>query len=72
MLGLPLPVLIFTRIVLMPSLAYDFVPLDFKPRFQFYYERIAKPFEWKFTRRDLHALLNKIKGPLKTPYRLAA
>jgi hypothetical protein len=29
--------------------------------FQCYYEQIAKPFEWKFTRRDLHKLLNKIE-----------
>jgi hypothetical protein len=29
--------------------------------FQCYYEQIAKPFEWKFTRRDLHTLLNKIE-----------
>jgi len=29
--------------------------------FQRYYEQIAKPFEWRFTRRDLHALLNKIQ-----------
>jgi hypothetical protein len=29
--------------------------------FQSYYEQIAKPFEWKFTRRDLNALLNKIR-----------
>jgi hypothetical protein len=54
----------------------DFQSLDeLKERlmgFQFYYERIAKPFEWKFTRRDLHALLNKIKRPLKAPERLAA
>ncbi|MDP4028150.1 MAG: IS630 family transposase [Gallionella sp.] len=31
--------------------------------FQRYYEQIAKPFEWRFTRRDLHALLNKIHLP---------
>jgi hypothetical protein len=29
--------------------------------FQGYYEQIAKPLEWRFTRRDLHALLNKIQ-----------
>jgi len=26
--------------------------------FQGYYEQIAKPFEWKFTREDLTAMLN--------------
>jgi len=30
-------------------------------RFQAYYETIAKPFEWKFTRRDLDEIMNKIK-----------
>jgi len=29
--------------------------------FQNYYEEIAKPFEWKFTRNDLKNLFNKIK-----------
>jgi hypothetical protein len=28
--------------------------------FQTYYEQIAKPFEWKYTRADLHELLKKI------------
>ena len=28
---------------------------------QSYYEQIAEPFEWKFTRNDLNILLNKIK-----------
>ena len=31
--------------------------------FQRHYEQIAKPFEWKFTRRDLSALLRKINKP---------
>ena len=29
-------------------------------RFQEHYERIAKPFEWKFTRADLTKILNKL------------
>jgi len=29
--------------------------------FQDLYEQAAKPFEWKFTRMDLHGLLNKLK-----------
>jgi len=28
--------------------------------FQTHYEAIAKPFEWKFTRRDLEQLLQKL------------
>jgi hypothetical protein len=40
--------------------------------FQTYYEQIAKPFEWKFTRQDLTALLNKLKPASPTIERLAA
>lgn len=38
--------------------------------FQTYYEQIAKPFEWKYTRADLHELMQKISRP--TPVDLAA
>jgi hypothetical protein len=38
--------------------------------FQLYYEQIAQPFEWKFTRADLHELMLKITRP--TPATLAA
>lgn len=31
--------------------------------FQKYYESIAKPFQWKFTKRDLDNLLNKLELP---------
>jgi len=57
------------------------VPNDFKSLeilkerilgFQLYYEQIAKPFEWKFTRDDLNVLLNKIKLAQSTSERLAA
>jgi len=40
--------------------------------FQSYYEQIAKPFEWKFTRRDLNILLNKFKNVALVKQRLAA
>jgi len=40
--------------------------------FQNYYEQIAKPFEWKFTRNDLNILLNKIKLAQLISERLAA
>ena len=40
--------------------------------FQHHYERIAKPFEWKFTRRDLDALLRKISQNSSTQLRNAA
>ena len=31
--------------------------------FERYYEALAKPFEWKFTRNDLDDLLRRIKTP---------
>jgi hypothetical protein len=40
--------------------------------FQSYYETIAKPFEWKFTRGDLNALLNKMQKGAKASYGFAA
>jgi hypothetical protein len=40
-------------------------------RFQDYYERIATPFEWKFTRADLADLLKKLDAE-PTPRRRAA
>jgi hypothetical protein len=53
---------IVQRKVLTPN---DFSSLkDVQDRllgFQAYYETIAKPFEWKFTRSDLGEIMNKIK-----------
>ena len=40
--------------------------------FQAYFEAIARPFEWKFTRRNLAALLSKIRTPTDPLSRLAA
>ena len=40
--------------------------------FQQYYEGIARPFEWKFTRKDLNRLLCKINGKHTNSYQLAA
>ena len=40
--------------------------------FQKYYEEIADPFEWKFTRKDFDRLMSKIKTLWEEPYRLAA
>ena len=40
--------------------------------FQRYYEQIAKPFEWKFTRNDLKVLINKIKLAQSVAEQLAA
>jgi hypothetical protein len=64
---------ILQRKVLVPN---DFKSLEnLKERilcFQQYYEQIAKPFEWKFTRNDLKILLSKIKLAQTTSERLAA
>ena len=40
--------------------------------FQEYYEEIAKPFEWKFTRKDLVRLMCKVNNRPPDLYRLAA
>ena len=40
--------------------------------FQTHYEAIAQPFEWKFTRRNLAALLNKINTSANPLLRMAA
>jgi hypothetical protein len=40
--------------------------------FQKYYEQIAKPFEWHFTRKDLKRLISKVKTPWADSTRLAA
>jgi hypothetical protein len=40
--------------------------------FQHYYEKIARPFEWKFTRKDLNRLMCKMKTKWPNSYRLAA
>jgi len=63
---------IIQRKVLTPN---DFSSLqdvqDRLLRFQAYYEAIATPFEWKFTRTDLNEIMNKIK-PAAIPLRPAA
>ena len=40
--------------------------------FQRYFETIAKPFEWKFTRKDLNQLIAKLNCHVDEPCRLAA
>jgi len=52
------------RKVLMPNDFPDIHILeDHLLRFQTYYETIAKPFQWKFTRDDLARILDKIQQP---------
>jgi hypothetical protein len=40
--------------------------------FQQYYEAIARPFAWTFTRRDLARLLSKLSDASDPPLRMAA
>jgi hypothetical protein len=40
--------------------------------FQQYYQEIAKPFEWKFTRKDLDRLMCKIDNKITNVYRKVA
>jgi hypothetical protein len=64
---------ILQRKALLPN---DFKSLEtLKERilgFQLYYEQIAKPFEWKFTRNDLNIVLNKVKLARPTSEPMAA
>jgi len=61
---------IVQRKLLTPS---DFADLAALERglmaFQSRYRRSAKPFKWAFTRRDLHALLVKLKSHSAKPHR---
>ena len=56
-------------------------PADFSTRddvaarilgFQDHYQAVARPFEWQFTRRDLHRLLKRSAMPDEQPSRKAA
>lgn len=52
---------VIQRKLLTPSDFQDFDELKNRILdFQFYYEKIAKPFEWKFTRKELAEMLEKI------------
>jgi hypothetical protein len=54
---------IVQRKVLTPNDFADLVEVEARLLdFQDHYERIARPFEWKFTRADLDAVLAKIQG----------
>ena len=61
---------IVQRKILTPG---DFADLTALKRgliaFQRRYQRSAKPFKWTFTRRDLHALLVKLKSHNAAPHR---
>ena len=40
--------------------------------FQTYYENVAKPFQWKFTKKDLHEILDKVKDNSFIEFKKAA
>ena len=58
---------VIQRKVLTPN---DFPTLDALAQrlldFQYYWETIATPFQWRFTRQDLARLLQKCRPTLKT------
>ena len=64
---------IIQRKVLTPN---DFKSLDEVAhalwQFERHFEQIARPFEWKFTRRDLHQLLTKLAPTRTDPLEAAA
>jgi hypothetical protein len=64
---------ILQRKVLTPNEFTDLRALERKlVDFQAYYETIAKPFEWKFTRTDLEELLAKLSRYARTPQQAVA
>jgi hypothetical protein len=61
------------RKVLTPNEYPDLATLENTLRnFQTHYERIAKPFEWKFTRTDLEGILAKLSSYRPEPNRAVA
>ena len=64
---------ILQRKVLTPNEFPDLSTLEGKVMdFQGYYQTIAKPFEWKFTRSDLDELLAKLSRYARKPEKAAA
>jgi len=61
------------RKLLMPNDFPDLETLENQLlEFQCYYEKIAKPFEWKFTKEDLKSLLSKVPNNDLTKDKCAA
>jgi hypothetical protein len=55
---------VIQRKVLTPNDSKSLVDLkDRLFKFQEHYERVATPFEWKFTRNDLANLMRKLSNP---------
>ncbi len=64
---------IVQRNVLMPNECPDLLTLTRALlEFQSYYEAIAKPFEWRFTRRDLAEILAKLADYTALPKKAVA
>jgi hypothetical protein len=64
---------VLQRKLLTPN---DFVDLKTLERqllaFQVHYEKIAKPFKWKFTKKDLNRILLKLSSDSASPEKMAA
>jgi len=61
------------RKLLTPNDFPDLKTLETKLlEFQSYYENIAKPFKWKFTRENLKQILDKISGYFVNNAKIAA
>jgi hypothetical protein len=68
----PTLTLVHTPVPLTPNDVQSLAELEDRLLgFQEHYEQVAKPFEWKFTRRDLRRLLSKLDDG-EPEYRLAA
>jgi len=64
---------IVQRKLLKPNEFHDLEELEDRLlQFQSYYENIAKPFQWKFTRKDLNHLLWRLSQPKGQQERFAA
>lgn len=58
---------VIQRKVLTPNDFRSFAEVEDRLlRFQSHYEAVAKPFQWKFTRRDLDAMLAKLDERART------
>jgi hypothetical protein len=61
------------RKVLSPNDFPDLVTVEQRLLdFQAHYEQIAKPFQWEFTRKDLHEILGKVKDDCFVEFQKAA
>jgi len=64
---------ILQRKLLTPNDFVDLKTLEYRiVEFQDHYEKIAKPFKWKFTKKDLNRILLKLSSETACPDKMAA